>query len=473
MGYIAADDILKVREMDLMTYLRNYEPQELVRVSGNTYCTREHESLRISNGKWYWFSHDVGGRSALDYLIKVKDYSFIDAVKTILGNAAVKEPIPYYQKEKVNRNLLMPKLDKDTSQIEKYLYNRGIHPAVTLYCIEKKILYQTAEYHNALFVGYDKEGTPRYGALRATRSPYKGDLTGSNKHFSFSMNENPAPEHIHVFESAIDAMSYATMLLLNGRDWKKETFLSLAGVYKTKREKVVPVALERYLKDYPSIKTVHLHLDNDGIGRGAVAGIVSGLQEKYTVLDEPPLHGKDVNDELKIRVGIMREREEIERYGELTSRFREAERNGGEHLTGYIVFTEDSFTKPYPEAARTYAVSSNNKAFQPNMGGYSIYASALDGSDPMIRLEGYMQSEKGGKDGWKIERCYMKSDEKEMIDVIFGPFFICDCSGPNYGSLNQEQIDRFMKQFENPERLIRMNGTLMSVPYKPEPDLSR
>lgn len=72
-----------------------------------------------------------------------------------------------------------------------------------------------------------------------------------------------------------------------------------------------------------------------------------------------------------------------------------------------------------------------------------------------------------------IERCYMKSDEKEMIDVIFGPFFICDCSGPNYGSLNQEQIDRFMKQFENPERLIRMNGTLMSVPYKPEPDLSR
>ena len=313
MGYIAADDILKAREMDLMTYLRNYEPQELVRVSGNTYCTREHESLRISNGKWYWFSHDVGGRSALDYLIKVKDYSFIDAVKTILGNAAVKEPIPYHQKEKVNRDLLMPKLDDNTSQIEKYLYSRGIHPAVTLYCIEKKLLYQTAEYHNALFVGYDKEGIPRYGALRATRSPYKGDLTGSNKHFSFSMNENPAPEHIHVFESAIDAMSYATMLLLNGRDWKKETFLSLAGVYKTKREKVVPVALERFLKDYPSIKTVHLHLDNDGIGRGAVAGIVSGLQEKYTVLDEPPLHGKDVNDELKIRVGIMREREEIER----------------------------------------------------------------------------------------------------------------------------------------------------------------
>ena len=160
-------------------------------------------------------------------------------------------------------------------------------------------------------------------------------------------------------------------------------------------------------------------------------------------------------------------------YGEMVSKFREAERSGSGHLMGYIVFTEDSFDKPYPVEARTYAVSSNNKAFQPNMGGYSIYASSLDGSDPMVRLEGYMRSEKGGEYGWKIERCYMKSTEREMLDVIFGPFFICDCSGANYGSLNQEQIDRYMKQFENPERLIRMYGTLMSVPYKPEPDLSR
>ena len=72
MRYIAAEDVAKAKEMDLLTYLRNYEPQELVHVSGNTYCTREHDSLRISNGKWCWFSQGIGGRSALDYLIKVK-----------------------------------------------------------------------------------------------------------------------------------------------------------------------------------------------------------------------------------------------------------------------------------------------------------------------------------------------------------------------------------------------------------------
>ena len=156
-------------------------------------------------------------------------------------------------------------------------------------------------------------------------------------------------------------------------------------------------------------------------------------------------------------------------YSEMVNKFREAERNGEGHLQGYVVFTQDSFTEPYSEEARTYVVSSNNKAFQPNMGGYSIYASSLDGSDPMVRLERYMRDEHGGENGWKIERCYMKNPEREMLDVIFGPFFIGDCSGEDYGSLNQEQIDRFMKQFQYPEHLIRLNGELKSIPYKPEP----
>ena len=55
MPYIAPEVILEAKRMDLLTYLQNYEPQELVLFGGNTYCTREHDSLKISNGKWYWF----------------------------------------------------------------------------------------------------------------------------------------------------------------------------------------------------------------------------------------------------------------------------------------------------------------------------------------------------------------------------------------------------------------------------------
>ena len=52
---------------------------KLVRVSGSTYCTREHDSLKIFNGKWHWFSRGIGGRNALDYLVKVKETRHADA----------------------------------------------------------------------------------------------------------------------------------------------------------------------------------------------------------------------------------------------------------------------------------------------------------------------------------------------------------------------------------------------------------
>ena len=70
MGYVTPEQITKAKELDLLTYLQRYDPHELVHVSGSTYCTREHDSLKISNGKWNWFSRGIGGKTALDYLIR-------------------------------------------------------------------------------------------------------------------------------------------------------------------------------------------------------------------------------------------------------------------------------------------------------------------------------------------------------------------------------------------------------------------
>ena len=161
MSYIAAEDILEAKKMDLLTFLRNYEPQELVHVSGNTYCTREHDSLRISNGKWCWFSQGIGGRSALDYLIKVKGFSFPQAVETILGRAAEKPPIFCCQRERKHMELLMPELSETTDRVEKYLQGRGIHPVIIRYCLDNKLLFESADYHSTVFVGYDKDGKAR------------------------------------------------------------------------------------------------------------------------------------------------------------------------------------------------------------------------------------------------------------------------------------------------------------------------
>ena len=58
-------------------------------------------------------------------------------------------------------------------------------------------------------------------------------------------------------------------------------------------------------------------------------------------------------------------------YGEMTELFANAEQSK-KHISGYIVISQDSFPEHYPESARTYAVSSDNKAFQPNMKGQDV-----------------------------------------------------------------------------------------------------
>ena len=93
MGYVTPEQIAKAKEIDLLTYLQRFDPHQLVRVSGNTYCTREHDSLKISNGKWNWFSRGIGGKTALDYLIKVQDIPFVQAVETLVGRAEILPPV--------------------------------------------------------------------------------------------------------------------------------------------------------------------------------------------------------------------------------------------------------------------------------------------------------------------------------------------------------------------------------------------
>ena len=64
--------------------------------------------------------------------------------------------------------------------------------------------------------------------------------------------------------------------------------------------------------------------------------------------------------------------------------------------------------------------------------------------------------------------------EGQMMDIIFGPCFICDCRGENFGSLSEDQIKRYTEQFKNPERYFRIDGEIKAVPYEPKvSDLAR
>ena len=118
-----------------------------------------------------------------------------------------------------------------------------------------------------------------------------------------------ASDTLHLFESAVDLLSYGTLQKLDGKDWRSENLLSLAGVYKPMakiEESSLPAALVRYLAEHPHIRRVVLRLDNDATGRIAAETIKTLLPRKYavTVDIQPPLQGKDYNDCLCMRLGL-------------------------------------------------------------------------------------------------------------------------------------------------------------------------
>ncbi len=306
---LSEEEIRNARRIDLLSYLRANEPSELVRVSGETYCTREHDSLKISNGKWYWFSRGIGGSSALDYLIKVRGLSLPKAVEAVTCGTVFRPSFHHKPEEPSRRSLILPERNDSAENVIRYLRGRGIHPEIIRYCLERLMLYESIEHHNAVFVGYDELGWPRCASLRGTSDGYKGEAAGSDKRYSFGFTEDRNAGHLHLFESAVDLMSYATLLRMKGIDWRRDAMLSLSGVFRTNRQNGLPAALARFLAREPGVGTVHLHLDNDDAGRGAAEGIRESLTGRYTVLDEPPVCGKDVNDQLMIRLGIKKEKE--------------------------------------------------------------------------------------------------------------------------------------------------------------------
>ncbi len=306
MPYISPDQIKKAKEMDALTYLMNYEPHELIRLSAGSYTTRTHDSLKLSNGKWYWWSRGIGGRSAIDYLIAVNGISFYEAVKRIceltksLPAQQLSKPPPK-SKSAGESNLILPQKAYSNDRIIEYLRSRGISQTVIDDCIKRGCIYESMPKHNITFVGFDYDNKPKYAGLRGVTEPrFIGECYGSDKRFTFRLLSDNQ-ESLHIFEGAIDLLSYATLIEMNGGDWKKQNLMTLSGVYSPKQfseSKNVPVAIGEYIKNHPQLKTVYLHLDNDIAGRNAAYSISKMLSEKFEVVNSSPPYGKDVNEYL-------------------------------------------------------------------------------------------------------------------------------------------------------------------------------
>ena len=265
----------------------------------------EHDSLKISNGKWMWWSRGFGGNSALDYLIKVKGMQFMDAMKILTKEGTDLHDTDAKISRKpdcdVKRKLLLPDKSETNFEVIRYLTSRGIDSDVIKACIDEGLLYESLPYHNCIFVGFDETGNAAYAFYRATTGErLMGEAAGSDKRYSFRIDR--AGSTLHVFESAIDLLSYATIMKMRTGEWRAEPMLSLGGVYApstNNKQTKLPIALQNMTQNQTQINTIALHLANDFAGRSATRSISEQLGNKYIVRDEPPAYGKDCNDYLQ------------------------------------------------------------------------------------------------------------------------------------------------------------------------------
>jgi hypothetical protein len=308
---VTREQIDAAKRPDLFSYLSQYEPDELVRVSGKIYCTRTHDSLKISNGKWFWWSRGIGGRSALDYLIKVRGMGFIEAVEHLCGKEKFVAPMPKYTSKPMPKSpFLLPERNTNNDRVVHYLTARGISPALIQTCIEKGTVYEERKYGNCCFVGYDYNGKAQYAMIRSSNpaSTFMREAEGSNKEYSFRLSFLSGNDTVYVCESAIDLLSLATLRMRNGIDIRQEYYLSLSGVYQPREmiwETPLPAALARFLKENSNVRNISLRLDSDPAGQRAARTIQILLENSgYTVTYDPPKYGKDYNDMLMKKLGL-------------------------------------------------------------------------------------------------------------------------------------------------------------------------
>lgn len=116
--------------------------------------------------------------------------------------------------------------------------------------------------------------------------------------------------------------------------------------------------------------------------------------------------------------------------------------------------------------ARTVEINASLEGMQSVVGGL------IEPFYPFEEQVSIVCNEESKINGMRPNRS-VKNDEGVMIDFIFGPAFLCDCRGESLDSLSNEQIDRYSKMFRYPEHLVKLNDTLIGVPFNPQRDKER
>ena len=184
-------------------------------------------------------------------------------------------------------------------------------------------------------------------------------------------------------------------------------------------------AMEDAVREFPSAKKIFVKYDD-----------ASGMEKKRSVLldtvaelDEIADFVMSVNDNLDGIMDHLDEEEwakeaEAERqrvhamgavtYSELNERFTainvksRKNKQKAKHESAIVYFRPTSYTKDWPKERLAYRISSDNKASQPWMGGYSLYGSSLASPSKLERLDPAMR-EPDEEYRWVVDHCVLEN----------------------------------------------------------------
>ena len=277
----------QARRTDLANFLISQGEQ--VKRSGSEYEWFDGSQKVTIRGYLWYHQYEQKGGDAVDFVRRFYNKDYAEAVEMLLNNCGgqiiTSPPI-----EKERKPFELPPRNDRMGRVFSYLLlTRGIDKDVLFEFVKNKMIYESADYHNAVFVGYDSSGKPRHAHKRGTvtSNSYKGNVAGSQPEYSFHFNGTS--DKIFLFEAPIDMLSYISMCKEN---WKRHSYAASCSV----SDKV----LFQCLNDNPNIKNVFLCFDNDEAGQTANKRIADKLN-KLNIQNEIliPTH-KDWNEDLTL-----------------------------------------------------------------------------------------------------------------------------------------------------------------------------
>lgn len=276
----------QARQTDICDLLRRQG--EKLKRSGKEFEWRDGtQKVTICGNLWFHQYERVGG-DAIDFVRRYYNKSYPEAMEYLLGGNAfgmlnisppvVKESKPF---------VLPPKSDNNRRAYAYLLNKRGIDREVLNTFFNAGLIYESADYHNAVFVGYNPKGIAVHAHKRGTgsESSYKGNVRGSDPRYSFHWNGKS--DSIYLFEAPIDMLSFIS---LHKDGWRNHTFAACCGVSDQ--------VLFQTLEDNPYIKKVFLCLDNDEAGQAANKRIAEKLLNSEIKTEILIPRNKDWNEDV-------------------------------------------------------------------------------------------------------------------------------------------------------------------------------